>query len=351
MTFEFRPAVRDKTSLLIGIAGPSGSGKTYSALRLGRGLVGEKEALALIDTEAGRALHYAELFDFDHGDLKPPFAPDAYTEAIVAADQAGYAVIVVDSVSHEWEGDGGCLDFHEAELERMAGGDLDKRERVKFAAWIKPKGQHKRFVARLLQCRAHLILCLRAEEKVKIAQVEGKDGRKRSEFVNAGWQPLCEKRFMFEMTCSFMLTDEAPGVPRPIKLQEQHKSAFAEGQQISEVSGRTLAEWAAGKSAPSAVSRQPSAKKQEAAAPADLSTEASVRAKVDAWAIARDAFADDKAWAEEYRRLLKEAVASAADVDALVAANKDELELLKTRSAKAAAYLENAAAERRKALA
>src|SRR3989304_533235 len=87
-----------------GTAGSGGSGKTYSALRLARGLAGDRGRVALIDTEAGRALHYAERFDFDHCDLKPPFAPSAYADAIAAAEGAGDPGIVGDSLSHEWAG-------------------------------------------------------------------------------------------------------------------------------------------------------------------------------------------------------------------------------------------------------
>lgn len=94
--FQFKPAVRESVGLIIGLAGPSGSGKTYSAMRLASGISGDKP-FAVIDTEGGRAKHYADQFKFDHGDLMPPFRPQAYAEAIHAADAAGYPVIVVDS--------------------------------------------------------------------------------------------------------------------------------------------------------------------------------------------------------------------------------------------------------------
>ena len=138
MTFTFRPAVREAVGLLIGMAGGTGAGKTFSALRLASGIAGNRP-FALIDTEAGRAKHYADQFKFDHGDLTAPFSPHAYAEAIAAADKAGYPVIVVDSVSHLWAGDGGVLDMQEKELDRMAGDDWKKREGCKMAAWIKPK--------------------------------------------------------------------------------------------------------------------------------------------------------------------------------------------------------------------
>lgn len=252
MTFSFRPAVRENVGLLIGLAGASGSGKTYTAMRLATGIA-QGKPFAVIDTEAGRAKHYADQFKFDHGDLAPPFRPDAYAEAIIAADKAGYPVIVVDSMSHVWAGDGGVLDWQEEELTRMAGDDWKKREAVKMAAWIKPKLGHKHMVAKLLQVRAHLILCFRAEEKIEM--VRGDDGKmkivpKVTPTGLSGWVPICEKNLPFELTASFLLTADAPGVPKPIKLQEQHRALFPLDRPITEESGRAIAAWAGGGTAP-----------------------------------------------------------------------------------------------------
>ncbi len=339
MSFEFRPAIRQQTSLLVGISGSSGSGKTFSALRLARGLVGEDGTIALIDTEAGRALHYADTFAFNHGDLKPPFSPDAYFDAIAAADKTGYGVIIVDSMSHEWAGEGGCLDMHDAEVERQAGADLAKRERVNVLAWAKPKGRHKRFVGRLLQCRAHLILCLRADEKLKVGEAtDPRTGKKRIEFVAAGWQPICEKHFMYEMTLSMMLTDEAPGVPKPIKLQEQHRHAFPDGAQIGEDAGRALASWAGGKAGAGAAHSE-----GVSDAIPGASTSA---ASADVWLVDRNQFSDDRVFAEEIKRLLKDAAETEADVATIMQVNAAGITLLAERSPKAAAYLREKATKR-----
>jgi hypothetical protein len=247
-TFQFRPAIRENVGLLIGLAGGTGSGKTYTGMRLASGISAGKP-FAVIDTEAGRAKHYADQFRFDHGDLAPPFRPDAYAEAIMAADKAGYSVIVVDSVSHVWAGDGGVLDWQEAELDRMAGDDWKKREACKMAAWIKPKMSHKHMVQKLLQVRAHVILCFRAEPKIEM--VKGSDGKmqiiaKQSLTGLDGWIPVCEKNLPFELTASFLLMADKPGIPRPIKLQEQHRALFPLDKPITEDSGRQIAEWAAG---------------------------------------------------------------------------------------------------------
>lgn len=241
MSITFRPAVRENVGLIIGMIGPSGSGKTFSAMRLASGLSGGKP-FAVIDTESRRALHYADQFKFDHGELHAPFRPDAYDEAIKAADKAGYPVIVVDSCSHEWAGEGGILDWQEEELDRMAGDNYGKREACKMAAWIKPKMSHKQMVQRLLQVKAHLILCFRAEEKSGME----KDKNGKTVIVQKGWQPICEKNMPYELTMAFLLTPDRPGIPQPIKLQEQHKAAIDVSKPISEESGKKLAQWSVG---------------------------------------------------------------------------------------------------------
>jgi hypothetical protein len=251
LSFQFKPAIREQVGLLIGLAGGTGSGKTFSAMRLAAGISGDKP-FAVIDTEAGRAKHYADQFKFDHGDLPPPFTPEAYAQAILAADAAKYPCIVVDSCTHEWAGEGGVLEMQEAELDRMAGDDWKKREACKMAAWIRPKMQHKKMVQRLLQVRAHLILCFRAEEKVEMVRDEETKKMlivpKKSVTGLDGWMPVCEKNLPYELTTSFLLTADAPGIPKPIKLQEQHRIMFPPGKPISEASGKLVSAWAAGNS-------------------------------------------------------------------------------------------------------
>jgi hypothetical protein len=249
MSITFRPAIRENVGLLIGLAGGTGSGKTYTAMELASGISGDKP-FAVIDTESRRALHYADQFKFDHAELRPPFRPEAYREAIMEADKAGYPVIVVDSMSHVWAGDGGVIDWQEEELNRMAGDDYGKRERVKMAAWIKPKTSHKKMVQSLLQVRAHLILCFRAEPKIEM--VKGKDGKleivaKQSLTGLDGWIPVCDKNLPFELTASFLFMADKPGIPKPIKLQQQHKALFPLDVPVSRKSGEMVAQWAAGK--------------------------------------------------------------------------------------------------------
>lgn len=245
MTYTFRPALRQNVNLLIGLAGASGSGKTYTALRLASGMASGR--FAVIDTENGRASHYADQFAFDVAELREPFTPQSYGDAICAADSAGYPVIVVDSASHEYAGAGGILDLQEAEFNR-----LGARDSAKMLSWVMPKGEHKKMMQRLLQVRAHLILCFRAEAKIDMVKEDGKTKivPKASLIGLDGWIPITEKTMPFELTVSLLLTPDKPGIPHPIKLQQQHRALFPLDQEITEESGRGIAAWASGGSAP-----------------------------------------------------------------------------------------------------
>jgi len=234
MNITFEPAIRQGVKSLILLYGPSGCGKTYSAIQLARGLVGEKGRIAFIDTEAGRGSHYADLTDYYRADLAPPFTPARYQEAIEAAEGAGFDALIIDSLSHEWEGEGGVLEWAEGiELRTKKSG---------LHCWNKPKGAHKKLINRLLRARLHIIFCARAREKPKTVQ----DDRGKQKIVSDGFQPIVEKNFPYEMLISVGMTDAAPGVP-DLTLQKKIPGdlspAFPVGQKIGIETGQKLAEW------------------------------------------------------------------------------------------------------------
>ena len=162
MTFQFAPAKREQVSLLIALAGASGSGKTYSALRLAKGFSPDGKIM-FIDTEARRGLHYAEEFSFLHSDMPPPFRPAAFIEGIRAAEEAGADVVVIDSFSMEYDGQGGIMDWAD---------ELEASGTKSPGNWKIPKSAHKKLMNALLQCRASIIFCLRADEKIAIERSE-----------------------------------------------------------------------------------------------------------------------------------------------------------------------------------
>lgn len=248
---RFPKGKREGVQVLVGIAGPSSSGKTLSSLRVAKGLSGDQPFL-VIDTESRRALHYAaDDFDFYHAELDEPFSPAHYREVIAKAAQQKPPVIVIDSMSHEHAGVGGVLMMHEAELDRLAGDDYKRREAFNMSAWKKPKTERKLLISDLLRLPCHVILCFRAEEKVDIVPDPAKPGKtkivpKRTLAGHVGWIPVCGKEYPYELTMSLVVTPDAPGVPKPIKIMEQHKPFVPLDRPLSEETGRLLGEWARG---------------------------------------------------------------------------------------------------------
>ncbi len=194
--FQIHQATRESVKALVGFYAKSGAGKTHSALLMMRGLVGPKGRIAVIDTENRRSSMFADIIPGGYSviDLDPPFTAERYWDALEVA-QANADGIVIDSFSHVWAGDGGLLDQHEAELERMAGSDWKKREQCKMTAWIRPKQAHKRLVERILRLPKPLIVCMRGEEKTHIEKANGKT----EVFTDKFCSPIGDPRFIFEL--------------------------------------------------------------------------------------------------------------------------------------------------------
>jgi hypothetical protein len=249
--FEISPAVRKTVGLLIGLVGPSSSGKTYSALRLATGIQKVTGGdIDVIDTENGRALYYADKFKFNHLRFAAPFSPEDYLEAIRFCARRGSKTIVIDSMSHEHEGPGGVLEWHERETERLAALWKTSKDKAQMAAWNPPKQARRRLINEVLQLNVNLLLTFRAKEKIKI--VAGKEPQQ------LGWQPICGDEFMYEMVLQALLlpgsegrptwTPEMPAERAMIKLPLQFRELFAktESSQLNEQVGEDLAKWAAG---------------------------------------------------------------------------------------------------------
>lgn len=188
MSFEVRKAQRQGARLLIQLSGVSGSGKTYTALQLAYGLAGQDaNKVVMIDTENRRGSLYANALPqpFNIIDFYAPFSPGRYIQAIEAAVNAGAEVIVIDSVTHEWESEGGC--------EWIA-------NQTRFPDWKRAKAEHKRFMTYMLQSPAHIIACTRAREKVDFSDPKNP--------IKLGIQPIQEKNFSYEATVSLLMHDQ-----------------------------------------------------------------------------------------------------------------------------------------------
>lgn len=226
---NIRPVQSGQSKAVIAIAGISGSGKTYTALLMARGMVSKASEIGFLDTENGRGSLYSDILDdkFMIGDLYPPFSPSRYAAAIKQFQDAGVKVLVIDSVTHEWEGEGGCDD--------IANGLKADGTKRKVADWIGAKREHKQFMNVLLQSNMDVICCIRAREKT--------DFKNPSQPVSLGIQPICEKNFMFEMTASMLMGNEGK-TQVFLKMPSFLKSSFGAGNDYLGVeTGRKVREW------------------------------------------------------------------------------------------------------------
>jgi hypothetical protein len=245
MSFQIKDSlsVQFTKAPAIAIAGPSGSGKTESAMRLARGYCGRDKFL-VIDSEEKRSLYKKSRYQpWDWMDFQPPFSPENYVEALEAGK--GYKAVVLDSGSHEYSGPGGLQDIQMETLERMSKGNEARMEALSGPSWKDAKRRHKtKFMSYLIRYPALLIVCLRAEPKVKFV----KDSNGKMTIVDAGYVPICEKQFMYEMLVGCMMTADNAGVPQHVKqLERDLEPVFLAGEQINEGTGERLAAWAAGR--------------------------------------------------------------------------------------------------------
>jgi hypothetical protein len=192
MSFTIKKATRQGVKPLIGLYSESGCGKTYSSLLLARGFVGPSGKIVVCDTESGRGSLYSDVLPggYDVLELREPFSPGRYIEAITAVEESGAQIGVIDSASHEWEGLGGVLD--------MAGENEARSGKAGLHNWRTPKMEHARFMLRMLQSSIPWIVCLRAKYKTK--QIKNAQGR--TEIVKDDFTtPIQADDFIFEMTC------------------------------------------------------------------------------------------------------------------------------------------------------
>jgi hypothetical protein len=171
----FKKATRDQLKLRMALAGPSGSGKTFSAMTIAKRF----GKVAVIDTEHRSASRYADLFEFDVDEFEPPFHPDRLIRHINAAEEAGYDVVVVDSLSHFWAGKGGILEIVDEVTAKS-------RSKNSYNAWNDGTAIFNDMVDKIIRCKIHIICTMRS--KSEYLQTEDDKGRKKIEKV--GTKPI-----------------------------------------------------------------------------------------------------------------------------------------------------------------
>lgn len=156
---QIQKASRKKASIKMSLQGPSGSGKTYSSLLLGYGLTNDWSKIVVIDSENHSSEVYSHLGSYNVIQLSAPFTPEKYIQAIEVCGQEGMQVIILDSISHEWEY---ILEAHAS----LPGNS--------FTNWQKIGLRHKTFIHSLLSSKAHIIATTRTKQDYVLNNLNGK---------------------------------------------------------------------------------------------------------------------------------------------------------------------------------
>ena len=159
---QLQQASRKNAKIKMALQGASGAGKTYGALLLAFGLCGDWSKIAIIDSENHSSELYAHLGRYQVLHIEPPFTPERYIEAIEICEQADIEVIIIDSISHEWEGRGGILEAHS----NLAGNS--------YTNWGKLTPRHNAFIQHMLQSPLHIIGTIRSKQEYVLSERNGK---------------------------------------------------------------------------------------------------------------------------------------------------------------------------------
>lgn len=218
----FVKAKREQVWLKVLLTGASGAGKSFSALRLATGIAKKCNSdIAFISTEGTRTNYYADSFAYDVLELKPPYSPDNYIKAIEEAVSAGYKVLIIDSMSHEWQY---LLDAHE----RMPGNS--------FTNWGKLKPKHRLFMEKILHSPIHIVCCARSKTEWTL---EDKNGKQVPKKVGLGTEQ--DKQIAYEYTLSLVIDQESH-----IASVDKDNTRLFDGKYeiLTETHGEALYDWA-----------------------------------------------------------------------------------------------------------
>lgn len=221
---KLHQAQREQVKLRIGLSGPSGYGKSYSSLLLAYGLTNDWTKIAIIDTENNSASLYSHLGDFNVLQLNEPYSPERYIQAIKTCEQANMEVIIIDSITHEWQGKGGCLQIHE----KLGG---------RFQDWAKVSPRHQEFIDAILQSACHLITTTR--RKVDYSLDTASNGKTR--VVKHGTKEITREGFEYELTVNFELINDK----HLTRASKDRTGLFMDKPEfiINKATGRKLINW------------------------------------------------------------------------------------------------------------
>ena len=221
----FRKAQRTKAKLRLAMTGPAGSGKTYSALLLAFGLGGK---IAMIDTENGSGDLYCNLGDYDICSLSAPYDPRKYVQNIHEAEQAGYDILIIDSLSHAWSGEGGVLDLQSRAAASSKSGNS-------YTAWRQVTPLQNRLVDCILASPCHIIATMRS----KTEYIQAENDRGRTEIKKVGLAPVQREGMDYEFGTVFDISSNHTAAVSKDRTGLFDNTFFT----ISQDTGKTLRKW------------------------------------------------------------------------------------------------------------
>ena len=186
---QFQTASRKKAKIKLGLSAVSGGGKTYSALLIAFGITGDWSKIGVIDTENKSAELYSHLGNYQTLPLEAPYSPERYIEAIKAGEKAGFEVIIIDSITHEWDGKGGIIDISNS----MSGNS--------FTNWAKLTPRHQAFIDTILQSPCHIITTVRRKQDYEMT----KDSSGKLQVQKAGLKEVTREGYEYELTVNLEL--------------------------------------------------------------------------------------------------------------------------------------------------
>jgi hypothetical protein len=215
--FEFVPAEKSQLKARVLISGAAGSGKTMAALELASAL---GSRVAVIDTENGSAALYSDKYKFEMLNLQPPYPPEDFVQAIKVAENSGFDVIVIDGITPEWSGSGGCLDLH-----TKLGG--------RFQDWAKVTPRHRSFIQKILECSTHIICTCRSKQGYAMDEQSKK-------VTKLGMAPEQRDGLDYEMTLVFNIINQTH-----LAEATKDRTGLFDGKQflISKNTGLEILEW------------------------------------------------------------------------------------------------------------
>jgi len=220
---QLRKAKREESKIRLALIGGSGSGKSYSSLLIAKGLAGTLDKVAILDSEYHSADLYAHLGSYSVLPLEPPFTVEKYLEGIRICEDAGMEVIIIDSFSPSWAGEGGVLDLHSS---MMGNG---------FSNWIKVNPIYNKLINTILQSKCHVIATIRSKQDYALKNINGKMVPEK-----VGFKGIARSGFEYDFTIVLELNQK-----HYCTSSKDRTGLFADKPEflITEATGKLIKDW------------------------------------------------------------------------------------------------------------